>query len=583
MDRRALLKLAAGSLLSPLLPRQLRSEGGGQRPPQTSDKPLGYSVYEIAEAAGLNFLQVSGGDHEKKYIVETTGAGVAFFDYDQDGWPDVFLVNSSRLDPPHGKVPENKLFRNNRNGTFTDVTVKAGLVHSGWGQGVCVGDFDNDGFDDLYVTYWGENLLYHNNGDGTFTEVGRKAKVAGAPERWSTGCAFVDYDRDGWLDLVVTHYVDFSLKDAKDPGSNPYCNYRGLPVMCGPRGLKPEKSTLYHNNRDGTFTDVSVKSGIGVKGDIFGMGVLVADFDNDGWPDIYIASDSTPSQLFMNNRDGTFREEATLRGVAYSAEGMEEAGMGVAAGDYDNDGWLDILKTNFSDEAPNLYRNGGKALFTDVGDRAGLNQQTHFVGWGCGFFDPDNDGLLDILYCNGHVYPELDKIHVDTTYREPRMLYRNLGDGRFEDITSVAGPALTTAATGRGCAFGDFNNDGCTDVVINNQGAAPSLLRLKQENGNHWINLKLVGTRSNSSAIGARVRCVAGELSQIAEVRSGGSYLSQSDLRLHFGLRDQAVVDLIEIAWPSGAVDRIRKVPANQFVRIEEGGRMTRAFHGQVR
>jgi len=539
-------------------------------------KPLGYTVHDIAAQAGLDFVQVSGGDKEKKYILETTGAGAAFFDYDHDGWLDIFLVNSSTLGgSPSGTPPQNKLFHNNRDGTFTDVTAKAGLTKSGWGQGVCIGDFDNDGFDDLFVTYWSENVLYHNNGDGTFTEVAHKAGIAGAPTRWSTGCAFVDYDRDGWLDLVVTHYVDFSLKDAKDPGSNPYCNYRGLAVMCGPRGLKTERSTLYHNNRDGTFTDVSLTSGIGTKGDLFGMGILVADFDNDGWPDIYIASDSTPSQLFMNNHDGTFREEGTLRGVAYSAEGMEEAGMGVAAADYDNSGAFSILKTNFSDEVPNLYHNNGKAIFSDLDEAAGLNRQTHFVGWGCGFFDPDNDGLADILYTNGHVYPELDRIHADTTYREPGMLYRNLGEGRFEDVSSLAGKALTKPSTGRGCAFGDFNNDGCVDVLINNQGAKPSLLRFQRENSHRWINLKLVGTKSNRSAIGARVRCVAGTLTQMEEVRSGGSYLSQSDLRLHFGLRDQATVDLVEIFWPSGTVDRLQKVETNQFLRIEEGGKTT--------
>lgn len=548
-------------------------------PSEVKTKPLGYSVRDVAGEAGLEFLHVSGGDHEKKYIIETTGSGVAFFDYDHDGWIDVFLVNSLQLARPAqsvtGQQPQNKLFHNNRDGTVQDVTAKAGLIKSGWGQGICIGDFDNDGLDDLFITYWGENLLYHNNGDGTFTEVGRKAQVAGSATRWSTGCAFVDYDRDGWLDLLVTHYVDFSLETAQDPGSNPYCVYRSLPVMCGPRGLKAETSTLYHNNRDGTFTDTSVKAGVAGKRDLFGMGVLVADFDNDGWPDLYIASDSTPSQLFMNNHDGTFREEGTLRGVAYSVEGTEEAGMGVAAGDYENKGSFDILKTNFSDEVPNLYRNDGKGLFTDAGEAAGLNRQTHFVGWGCGFFDPDNDGLADILYCNGHVYPELDRTHVDTTYREPRMLYRNLGGGHFEDVSRFAGDAVTAPSNGRGCAFGDFNNDGCVDVLINNQGAKPSLLKFRQENSNHWINLKLIGTKSNRSAIGARVRCLTGALSQIGEVRSGGSYLSQSDLRLHFGVREQTVIDLIEIFWPSGAVDRLRKIQVDQFIRIEEGGKVT--------
>jgi hypothetical protein len=567
--RRDFLKAASASVIAAWLPQSAYALA-------PAAKALGYTVRDVAREAKLDFIHVSGGDHKKKYIIETTGSGVAFFDYDHDGWLDIFLVNSSRLDhPSSSEPPENKLFHNNRDGTFTDITAKAGLVKSGWGQGVCVGDFDNDGFDDLFVSYWGENLLYHNNGDGTFIEVGRKAQVAGAPTRWSTGCAFVDYDRDGWLDLIVTHYVDFSLDTAKDPGSNPYCNYRGLPVMCGPRGLATEKSTLYHNNRDGTFTDVSLKSGIGAKGSLFGMGVLVADFDHDGWPDLYIASDSTPSQLFMNNHDGTFREEGTLRGVAYSPEGMEEAGMGVAAADYDNDGALDILKTNFSDEAPNLYRNDGKGLFTDMAEAAGINRRTHYVGWGCGFFDPDNDGFADLLYCNGHVYPELDQIHVDTTYRQPRVLYRNLGDGHFEDVSAQAGEAFSKETTGRGCAFGDFNNDGSVDVVINNQGDRPSLLRFKQTNSNHWISLKLIGIKSNKSAIGARVHCVSGALSQIDEVRSGGGYLSQSDLRLHFGIGEHQTIDLIEIFWPSGAVDRLRKVPADQYLRIEEGGKTT--------
>lgn len=570
-DRRSFLKGAAAGLLISTLPDTLWASEPDQA--IAASRSLGYSVQDVAAEAGLKFLHVSGGDKGKKYIIETTGSGVAFFDYDHDGWLDIFLVNSSSLDKqPKGDAPQNKLFHNNRDGTFTDVTAKAGLEKSGWGQGVCIGDFDNDGFDDLFVTYWGEDLLYHNNGDGTFTEVGHKAGVAGIPTRWSTGCSFIDYDRDGWLDLVVTHYVDFSLENAKDPGSNPYCVYRGLPVMCGPRGLVSEKSSLYHNNRDGTFTDVSMKSGIAGNSKLFGMGILTGDFDNDGWPDIYIASDSTPSQMFMNNHDGTFREEGTLRGVSYSAEGMEQAGMGVAATDYDNDGSLDIFKTNFSDESPNLYHNNGRGIFTDLAESAAVNRRTHFVGWGCGFFDPDNDGLADLFYCNGHVYPELDRIHVDTTYREPRVLYRNLGNGRFEDVTALAGEALTTASTGRGCAFGDFNNDGCVDVVINNQGAKPSLLKFTLTDKNHWISLKLIGVKSNRSAVGTRVRCVAGTLSQIDEVRSGGGYLSQSDLRLHFGLRESTLIDLIEISWPSGVVDRLHKIAVDQFLRIEEGG-----------
>ncbi|MEO8737280.1 MAG: VCBS repeat-containing protein, partial [Edaphobacter sp.] len=389
------------------------------------ERPLGFSIKDVAREAKLDFINICGGTSSKRYILETTGSGVAFIDYDNDGWLDVFLVTGSRFtDLPQGAPPSNRLFRNNRDGTFTDVTEHAGLIHSGWGQGVCVGDYDNDGFEDIFVTYWGEDVLYHNNGNGTFTDVSHRAHVAGDSKRWSTGCAFVDFDRDGHLDLFVTHYIDFSLQNAKDPGSNPYCNYRGLAVNCGPRGLVGETNTLYRNNGDGTFTDVSISSGIHAISGCFGLGVLTGDFDNDGWPDIYVASDSTASLLFMNNHDGTFREEGTLRGVAFSEEGAAEAGMGVAAADFNGNGWLDILKTNFSDEVPNLYQNAGKAVFSDVSAAAGINRQTHFVGWGCGFFDPDNDGRPDIFYCNGHVYPELDRIHADTTYRQPRVLYR---------------------------------------------------------------------------------------------------------------------------------------------------------------
>jgi hypothetical protein len=540
-----------------------------------SPSPLGYTLNDVAAKAGLDFLQVCGGDKTKKYILETTGSGVAFIDYDNDGWLDIFLVNGSRLEGfAQQPAPGNKLFHNNRDGTFTDVTLKAGLAHSGWGQGVCVGDYDNDGFDDIFVTYWGEDLLYHNNGDGTFTEVGRKACVTGDPARWSTGCAFVDYDRDGKLDLFVTHYVNFSLKTAMLPGSNPYCVYRGIAVNCGPRGLIGETSTLYHNNGDGTFTDVSGKSGILKPSGYFGLGVLTGDFDNDGWPDIYVASDSTPSLLFMNNHDGTFREEGTLRGVAFSEDGMEQAGMGVSAADYDHDGWLDLLKTNFSDEVLNLYHNEGKGFFTNLSDAARTNKETHFVGWGCGFFDPDNDGFADVLYVNGHVYPELQGMHIDTAYREPRVLYRNLGDGKFAEVSQLAGPVITDPSTGRGCAFGDYNNDGCVDVIVNNQNARPSLLQVTRQNNNHWLSLKLTGTKSNRSAIGARVKCVAGTLSQIDEVRSGGSYLSQSDLRLHFGLGPHKLIDSLEVYWPSGAVDRFEKVPADQWLHLQEGGKL---------
>ena len=579
-DRRHFLQMAGSSVaLSGIAPSCLAVIGTvveQKSPKKETGLPLGYEVSDIAQQAGLDFLQVCGGDASKKYIIETTGSGVAFFDYDNDGWLDIFLVNGSSFDlSPAAPKPQNKLFKNNRDGTFTDVTPSAGLTRSGWGQGVCVGDYDNDGFDDLFVTYWGEDVLYHNNGDGTFTEVGRKANVAGDPLRWSTGCAFVDYDRDGKLDLFVTHYVDFSLQNAIVPGTNPYCMFRGLAVNCGPRGLIGETSTLYHNNGDGTFSDVSERSGIRKRTIFYGLGVLVGDFDNDGWPDIYVTSDTTQANLFMNNHDGTFREEALLRGVGFSENGMAQAGMGVAAADYDNDGWLDILKTNFSDEGVDLFHNDGEATFTNLSGAAGLARESHYVSWGCGFFDPDNDGLADILYVSGHVYPELERIHSDTTYREPRVLYRNLGNGMFEEVSQLAGPSITTPSTGRGLAFGDFNNDGCVDAVINNQNARPSLLRFTRRNGNHWITIKLVGVKSNRSAIGARIKCVAAALSQIDEVRSGGSYISQNDLRIHFGLGENTSVDLIEIHWPSGTVDRLRNIPSDQFVKIVEGGSLT--------
>ncbi len=555
---------------------QISTASTSPSPTKGLGSPLGYSLQDVAQEAHLDFLQVCGGDKSKKYILETTGSGVAFIDYDNDGWVDIFLVNGSSLEHTASEdQPTNKLFHNNRDGTFTDVTSRAGLTRSGWGQGVCVGDYDNDGFDDIFVTYWGEDVLYHNNGDGTFTEVGRKANVAGDPARWSTGCAFLDYDRDGKLDLFVTHYVYFTMQNALDPGTNPYCMFRGLAVNCGPRGLIGETSTLYHNNGDGTFTDVSARAGILKQGNFYGLGVLVADFDNDGWPDVYMASDTTPALLFMNNRDGTFREEGLLRGVGFSASGMTQAGMGVAGADYDNDGWLDIIKTNFSDEGVDLFHNDGDAAFTNVTGAAGLGQETHLVCWGCGFFDPDNDGLADLLYVAGHVYPELERIHSDTSYREPRVLYRNLGNGKFEEVSQLAGASITTPSTGRGCAFGDFNNDGCVDVVINNQNARASLLKVTRQNSNHWISIKLVGTKSNRSAIGARLKCVAGSLSQIDEVRSGGSYLSQNDLRIHFGLGQKTNIDLLEIRWPSGMVDQLRNIAANQFVRIHEGGKLT--------
>lgn len=577
ISRRLVLKsLATSGLLAPasrlLLPAPLSAAfDKGNRPAHPAAE-LGYAFRDVARSGGLTSRNYYGGETSKKYIIEANGCGVAFFDYDQDGWLDIFLLNGWRLDGfPEGQEPTNHLFHNNRDGTFTDVTQRAGLVRHGWSQGVCVGDYDNDGCEDLFITYWGSNALYHNNGDGTFTDVSRAAGIVGERSRWGTGCAFVDYDRDGKVDLFVSNYLVFDPKTAPDPGSNPYCIYRGLSVNCGPRGLQGETSLLYHNNGDGTFADVSQKAGIAAVSGNYGLGVLVGDFDNDGWPDVYVADDDTPCVLFHNQHNGTFEDIGVLAGVAFDANGRVTAGMGVATADYDCDGYLDIFRTNFSDETPTLYQNNEDGSFTDVTYQTGVADYTRFVGWGCGFFDPDNDGWADIFYCNGHVYPELARAHTGVTYHAPRVLYRNLGNGRFQDVSKRAGACVTTPSTSRGCAFGDFDNDGDPDIVINNMNALPSLLRCDRTNENHWITIRAIGTKSNRSGIGARVKCVTGNHAQIDEVRSGGSYLSQNDLRIHFGLGTAKVIDLLEIRRPSGLIDAYRKLPADRFIAVREG------------
>jgi hypothetical protein len=549
----------------------LRYSSGENQEHDESHRVQEVRFLDIARRAGLNTRTVFGGELSKKFIIETTGGGVAFFDFDNDGWLDIFLVNGSRLeDLGADPKPTNHLYRNNRNGTFSDVTTQAGLAKSGWGQGVCAGDYDNDGNTDLFVTYWGHNVLYHNNGNGTFTDVTDKAGISQARTRWGTGCAFLDYDKDGFVDLFVANYVDFDLATASPPGSDALCVYRGLPVNCGPRGLKGESNLLYHNNGDGTFRDVSEASGVSKITGNYGLGVLAGDFDNDGWPDVYVANDTNPSLLFHNRHDGTFEEIGVFAGCAYNADGKETSGMGVAAADYDADGWLDIFKTNFSDESVSLYRNARNGSFVDEAINVGLGKNQKWLGWGCGFFDFDNDGWSDLFFVTGHVYPEVDRSNLRLSYRQPRVLYRNLG-GRFEDISAQVGPPITTLAAGRGCAFGDFDNDGNVDIVINNMNDVPALLRLDSENRNHWITIRLIGMRSNRSAIGARIYCVAGKHRQLDEVRSGGSYLSQSDLRIHFGLGRATLIDLLEVRWPSGTVDRFREIETNQIVDIKEG------------
>jgi hypothetical protein len=542
--------------------------------------PLGVQFVNVAREAGLRAKTVFGGEQKNKFLLETTGCGCAFFDYDNDGWLDIFLVNGTRFeaDWAPAETPVSRLYKNNRDGTFTDVTAQAGVARTGWGQGCCVGDYNNDGHDDLFVTYWGDCVLWHNQGNGKFTDVAKTAGLTTNPGsgrlRWNTGCAFVDYDKDGHLDLFVANYIDFDPKTTPLPESGP-CLYKGIMVACGPPGLQGGKNILFHNNGDGTFTDVSEKAGILRTQGTYGLGVVVSDFDNDGWPDIYVADDSTSSALYRNNHDGTFSEIAIEAGVAYSPDGKPQAGMGVSVADYDGDGNFDIVKTNFAGDTSSLYHNLGKNFFEDMTFQAGLGRNTRFMGWGVGFFDFDSDGWPDILAVNGHVYPEVGQLNDEQGYRERKVLYRNLGNGRFADVSLDAGPGILEPASGRGCAFGDFDNDGDLDVLINCVNDVPQLLRC-DAGGNHdaknnWLKVKAIGVQSNRSGIGARIYCTPeGGRRLMDEVRSGGGYLSQNDLRVHFGLGAARNADL-EIHWPGGQVDRRKGVKANQVVAMVEG------------
>jgi len=526
---------------------------------------------DVAVKSGLTMMNVFGGIDTKKYIIETTGTGIAVFDYDNDGWPDIFVVNGTTLEGfPAGKAPTNHLYRNAHDGTFIDVTVQAGLAATGWGQGVCAGDYDNDGWDDLYVTYYGRNRLYHNV-KGTFTEVAEKSGVAGTGKAWGSGCAFVDYDRDGLLDLVVANYVDFDVSTAPAPGERASCMWKGAPVMCGPRGLAGAKNILYHNHGDGTFEDVTTKARIDRTDGHYSLGVSVLDYDDDGWPDIYIACDSTPSILYHNNHDGTFTDVAVTSGAAFNEDGREQAGMGATVGDFDGDGRLDIFKTNFSDDTSTLYRNAGDGNFTDATVAAGLGLYTKYLGWGTMFFDFDNDGWPDLLLVNGHVYPEVDKFKLGSNYEEPRILYRNNGNGTFSDVSASAGAGITTPASSRGLAVGDLWNDGKLSAVISNMNAHPSLLVNQVRSPNHWIGIKTVGTKSNRDGIGARVIVKVGKRVLVDEVRSGSSYDSQSDMRIHFGLGAAVKIDSLEVRWPSGLTEHFENLAVDRIHTLKEG------------
>src|ERR1700732_2911120 len=527
---------------------------------------------DMAQKAGLTAPVIFGGENTKKYIIETTGTGVAIFDYDNDGWPDIFVVNGTKLEGlPSGKAPTSHLYHNNHDGTFTDVTAHARLTHTGWGQGVCVDDYDNDGCEDLYVTYYGKNVLYHNNGNGTFTDVSEKAGVAGSGKAWGTGCAFVDYDRDGRLDLMVANYVDFDLAAAPAPGEQPTCMWKGVPVMCGPRGLPGAKNILYHNRGDGSFEDVTTKAHIDRTDGHYAFSVSTLDFDDDGWPDIYVACDSTPSILYRNNRDGTFTDVGVTAGAAFNEDGREQAGMGSTIGDYNGDGRLDIFKTNFSDDTSTLYRNNGDGTFADVTTAAGLGLYTKYLGWGTMFLDVDNDGWPDLLLVNGHVYPEVDNNNLGSNYEEPRILYHNLGKGTFADISAGAGPGINARASSRGLAIGDLWNDGRISAVITNLNALPSLLVNQVRSANHWIAIRTVGTKSNRDGIGARISVTAGTRPLVDEVRSGSSYNSSSDVRVHFGLGSATKVNSVQIRWPSGLLEHFDNLPVDSIQTLKEG------------
>jgi hypothetical protein len=540
-----------------------------QAKPQPSGRPFDAHFVDIASTAGLTQPVIYGDPDNKNYILEAIGCGCAFFDYDNDGWMDIFVLTGTRLDgPPAGA--SNRLYKNNRDGTFTDVTDKAGLRDVGWASGVCVGDYNNDGFEDLFCTYYGQNKLYRNNGDGTFTDVTKAAGLWNEATRWGAGCTFLDYNRDGHLDLFVSNYMRFDLAHVPKPGERSNCNWKGIPVECGPLGLPTAYHYLYRNNGDGTFTDVSQQAGISKLHESYGLSVVAADFDNDGWPDIYVACDSTPSLLLMNNHDGTFREEGVLRGVALSEDGMEQAGMGIGIGDYNLDGALDLFKTHFADDTNGLYRNDGKGNFDDVTLAAKIGVETHYICWGDGIVDLDNDGWPDLFMVTGTVYPQIERPLPNYAKLTPRVVFRNLGNGTFEELVEEAGPGVAAKHSSRGCAFGDFDNDGDLDILIVNLNEPPSLLRNDLRGTHHWLKLKLLGTKSNRSAIGARVLVHYGSKIQVQELVSQSSFFSVNDFRLHFGLGPEKAAD-IEIRWPSGLQEKFKGVAADQLLVLKEG------------
>ena len=557
----ALALLASAVAQEPARPHVKAGAACGSNVPQFVD---------ITEKAGIHFHHDSS--PEKKYIVESMSGGVLLLDYDRDGWLDIYFTNAPSLSMAlNGKRARSALYHNNHDGTFTDVTEKAGVATPcSFAMGGAVGDYNNDGWPDIYVTCLGGNVLYRNNGDGTFTDVTKQAGVADG--RWSTGAAFGDYDHDGNLDLMVANYVDFKLNDLPQFGSKPTCKFRGLSVQCGPRGLKGAGDSLFHNNGDGTFTNVAKQMGVDDPQGFYGLGVAWSDFDRRGEQDIYVANDSTPNYLYRNNHGKSLADVGMESGAAVNGEGSEQGSMGVAIGDYLHTGRPGIFVTNFADEYNTLYRNEGRYNFTDVSYPAGVAEASlPYVGWGTGFADFDNDGWLDLLLVNGHVYPQIDSLPSGARYRQPKLLYMNQRDGTFCDASKLAGPALTEPRVSRGAAFGDLFNDGHVDVVVEDLDGSPMVLRNAGNDRNHWITLELASPLKNRQAVGALIKAVAGDMVQTEEVHSGGSYLSQNDFRIHFGLGGATKVDLLEIHWPSGKIEKLQNLVADHIYSILEG------------